>query len=85
MNGLKAKFKLKDDKVEEPAMYLGASLTQMINDENKSCWAMSSDTYCQAAVKNVENKLLKDGLRLPPKCYTPISNEYRPEIDVTQE
>ncbi len=55
MTGIQRKFKLKDDKIEEPSMYLGASLSRMINAENKSCWAMSSDEYCQAAVKNVED------------------------------
>ena len=40
MKGLKSKFKLKDDKVEEPTMYLGASLPKMTNTENKSCWEM---------------------------------------------
>ena len=51
MNRLQAKFKLKDDKVEEPTIYLGASLSKMTNNKNKSCWAMSSNTYCAAAVK----------------------------------
>ena len=85
MAGIQRKFKLKDDKIEEPSMYLGASLSRMINAENKSCWAMSSDEYCQAAVKNVEDVLAKDNLRLPSKCYTPIANGYRPELDVSCE
>ena len=85
MDGLQAKFKLKDDKIEEPSRYLGADLTQMTNTETKSCWTMSSDSYCQAAVKNIDAKLLKDRLRLPPKCHTPIANGYRSELDVTGE
>ena len=68
MAGIQRKFKLKDDKIEEPSMYLGASLSRMISADNKSCWAMSSDEYCQAAVKNVEDVLTKDNLRLPSKC-----------------
>ena len=85
MAGLQRKFKLKDDKIEEPTMYLGASLTKMNNTENKTCWAMSSDEYIQAAVKNVESVLNKDGLRLKPKCCTPMANGYRPELDVSCE
>ena len=85
MKGIQAKFKLKDDKIEEPKVYLGASLSKMTNQDNDSCWAMSSDTYCQAAVKNVEDVLSKDNLRLPSKCVCPLTNGYRPEMDVTQE
>jgi len=85
MKGVQAKFKLKDDKIEEPQVYLGASLSKMTNQDNDECWAMSSDTYCQAAVKNVEDVLAKDNLRLPTKCVCPLTNGYRPETDVTQE
>ena len=85
MNDIQKKFKLKNDKIEEPSVYLGASLTKMTNVNNNECWAMSSDQYCQAAVKNVETTLEKKNLRLPSKCLTPLSNGYRPEMDVTQE
>ena len=44
---------------------------------------MSSDKYCTAAVTNVEYVLVNRGLRLPPKCVTPLSCGYRPEMDVT--
>jgi hypothetical protein len=37
---------------------------------------MSLGTYCKAAVKNVEQKLSKDGKRLPSKCDTPIKSAY---------
>ena len=85
MKGIQVKFKLKDDKIEEPSMYLGASLSKMTNEENIQCWSMSSDTYCQSAVQNVEVVLAKKGLRLPSKCLTPMANGYRPEMDVTCE
>ena len=46
---------------------------------------MSSDKYCAAAVASVADVLKKKGLGLPSKCVTPLSNGYRPEIDVTPE
>ena len=46
---------------------------------------MSSDKYCQALVKNVEADLEKKGIRLPSKCYTPMSSGYRPEMDCSCE
>ena len=46
---------------------------------------MSLEIYCAALVNNVEETLAKKGLRLPSKCLTPISHEYRPEMDATGE
>ena len=85
MKVIQATFKLKDYKIEEPKVYLGASLSKMKNQDNKSCWDMLLDTYCQAAVKNVEDMLSKDNLRLPSKCVRPLTNGYCPKMDVTQE
>jgi len=40
-------FKLKDDKMEEPEMYLGADLSKMNNEDGDECWAMSSENIVQ--------------------------------------
>ena len=71
--------------MEEPDNYLGADMSQMDNEHGDLCWAMSSDKYCQALVKNVEERLEKKGLRLPSKCILPLSNGYKPELDCTAE
>ena len=34
---------------------------------------------------NVSDVLEKKGLRLPSKCLTPLSNGYRPELDVSPD
>ena len=65
MQGIQRKFKVKDDKIEPPQIYLGAGLTKMTNDTNKECWDMASNSYCKAAVTNVKEALKKKGLRLP--------------------
>lgn len=46
---------------------------------------MSAEKYVVAAVKNVEEALAKKGLRLPSKCYTPLSSDYCPELEVSLE
>ena len=79
------KFKLKNDSMDEPDIYLGASLSKMDNAEGDECWAMSSDKYCSAFVTNVEESLEKKGLRLPSKCVTPLRSDYKPELDATCE
>jgi hypothetical protein len=84
LKGLQATFKLKDDKIEKPEMYLGAQLSQMFVD-GAECWTMSAEKYILASVKNVEETLAKRGLRLPTKCYTPLATGYRPEMETSAE
>ena len=76
MKGIQPSFKLKDDKIEEPDTYLGAGLSKMTTANGTVCWSMSSETYCKAAVKNVEQKLSEDRKRLPSKCDTPLKLAY---------
>ena len=59
LNQIQANFKFKDDKMEQPTTYLGGDLSMIDNIEGKSCWAMLSDQYCAAMVKNVESILNK--------------------------
>jgi hypothetical protein len=84
LKGLQATFKLKDDKIEKPEMYLGAQLSQIFVD-GAECWTMSAKKYILASVKNVEETLAKRGLRLPTKCYTPLATDYRPEMETSAE
>jgi hypothetical protein len=69
--GLQTTFKLKDDKIAEPDIYLGVQLGKK-NADGIDCWTMSAEKYVAASVKNVEKTLAKRGLRLPTKCYTPL-------------
>jgi Reverse transcriptase (RNA-dependent DNA polymerase). len=86
LKGIQMKYKLKGDKMAEPETYLGAQLSKMDNEQQgDECWTMSSDSYCAAMVKNVEERLQKEGLRLPSKCGTPLQQGYKPELDCTAE
>ena len=55
---VQAIFKLKDDKIEPPDMYLGATLSVM-EDDGIQGWCMTSDKYVKAAVENVEQELAR--------------------------
>ena len=81
---LTSTFKLKDDKIEPPEMYLGAQLGKVQVDDAE-CWTMSAEKYVAAAVKSVEESLAKRGLRLPGKVYTPLPVDYRPELETSPE
>ena len=83
--GIQKQFKLKDDKVAEPEIYLGAELSKIVNVDAVQCWALSSDKYIRAAVNTVEDVLRKQNLRLPSKCITPLKCNYKPELDGSQE
>ena len=73
MDGIRAVFKLKGDKVKKPDMYLGASLSDLETADGKNCWTMSSEKYVKAAIENVEARLDKSDLRLSSRCDTPMS------------
>ena len=64
---------------------MGAGLSKMTTAKGSVCWSMSSEAYCKAAVKNVEQKLSNDGKRLPSKCNTAMKLAYQPELDNTAE
>ena len=85
MLGIKDDFKLKDDKIAEPEVYLGATIAKMQLDDGKWCWTMSPEQYVKAAVANVEERLAKSGRRLPGKAVTPFSCNYAPWLETTAE
>ena len=84
LKSIQVNFKLKDDKIEPPSVYLGAVLGQMDID-GKTGWYLSSEKYVQSAIENVEQILQKGGQKLPSKCKTPLSSSYRPELDTSPE
>jgi hypothetical protein len=84
MLGIQGDFKLKDDKIAEPDVYLGATLAKMEVD-GKVCWTMSPEQYVKSAVANVEENLAKAGKRLPGKCLTPFSCTYEPWLEASAE
>ena len=85
MQQIQQKLKLKNDKYEPPNDYLGAVLSRMTTASGTECWTQSSDKYVEASIKEIEAVLLKKGRALPTKCNTPLSNGYRPEVDITCE
>jgi hypothetical protein len=75
MKGIQGTFKLKDDKIEEPTMHLGAQISQKVIG-GVECWTMSSEKYVKAVIANVETKLDKTGQHLPTRCTTPLQSGY---------
>lgn len=59
MDGVQEMFKLKDDKIGPPDMYLGAQLQRVTSSESTPCWTMSSEKYIKNSIKTVKDKLAK--------------------------
>ena len=87
MDYMSSKYTLKDGSVKPPDTYLGASISKWTihdaEDPEKPRWAMSSDAYVQRAIDDVERKLAEVEQRLVSKASTPLSADYRPELDTT--
>jgi len=84
---------MKDDCIGPPTIYLGGKCTEVVLDNGQKCWSFLSSQYVQGTCKTVRNFLskLNEG-KQPHECKyfmpkkqlnSPISNGYRPEIDVT--
>ncbi len=78
-------FVLKEESIGKPTQYLGGKLREVTLENGVSAWSFSSTQYVQAAVKNVEEYLSSKGEKLVAKAPTPLSNGYRPEIDMSPE
>jgi hypothetical protein len=89
MEMLQVKYTLKKGSVGEPTAYLGAEVCkhyiENLDDPTKVRWALSSDTYVDRAVKEVERQLAETDKKLKTRVKTPMSLDYRPELDDTPE
>ena len=75
MDGIRSRFTLKDNKVEEPTNYLGAQLSKKKDGFDNEFRTMSSFKYCKSAITNVEERLALARKRLPTRCI--LSNHWR--------
>ena len=78
-------FLLKEDSVGPPTIYLGGQIREVEMENGTFCWSCGSSKYVRAAVANVEDYLSKRDEKLPRKAETPLSSNYRPELDVSKE
>ena len=91
MDHLASRYTLKKGSVKEPTEYLGAEIRKhyVTNPDGtqsaKPRWAMSSDLYVKRALADVERELAEIGQTLKSKVSTPLSADYRPELDTTPE
>lgn len=81
---VQTQFKLKNNAIAPPQMYLGAQLSER-DISGCKCWTITSTKYVESIVKNLETRLKEEGKQLPTRCDTPIRSGYRPEIDATEE
>jgi hypothetical protein len=79
-------FELKEESIGPPDLYLGRKMRKIGLENGLYAWGFGSSQYVQAVVKNVETFLGERGaLPLPAKVTTPLSSEYRPEVDISPE
>jgi hypothetical protein len=66
-----------------PNQYLGAPIqrSRLPGDEDDKHWGHSSEEYVKQAILAVETELAQEGKGLLGKFSTPLSPQYRPELD----
>ena len=78
-------FKLKDNSIGPPGVYLGGKMRRVKIENFSKAWAFISSHYVVEAVKNVEAYLARKDKNPNAKASTPISNGHRPETEATYE
>jgi hypothetical protein len=78
-------YRLKDNSITKPIVYLGAQIKEdrLPDNPDKVMWSMSAEKYLKEALRNLETVLLHSNKRLPTKVFTPLTSNYRPELDVS--
>jgi hypothetical protein len=76
-------FKLKPDSIHPPDDYLGTKIKKTVLPNGSNAWGQSSSHYVRNAVKNLEEWINSEGMRLPKKAATPMTSTYKPELDVS--
>ena len=79
-------FKMQPNSIATPDIYLGGKVKKMRLPNMVEAWTFSSIQYVQEAVSNVEKFLQDlDGSMLSTNINSPLSNDYRPELDSSPE
>ena len=79
-------FPLKPGSIGDPKFYLGTKISKVRLPNQVIAWAFSSSKYIKSSVENLEKILKQKKLKLSSKKMdAPISNGYRPEMDVSDE
>ena len=82
-------WELKGESISPPSKYLGGLLRDVTLSNGMKEWAFGLSQYVKAAVTNVQENLRKlSGNKnwdccLPKRVQTPLSCNYRPEIDIS--
>jgi hypothetical protein len=64
MRRIQEDFKLKDDKIAEPDVNLGATIAKMSIDNGRTCWTKLPEQYVRVAVTNVEEDLQEAAIQV---------------------
>ena len=73
------KFKNKKDKIKPPDIYLRGRIN------GNQVWTISSVDYMKSVLNNLEKRLKKKCMKLPARATTPMSYDYKPDLDATAE
>ena len=76
---------MEPESIGPPSLYLGGHLRKVVLNTGVEAWDFGSTQYVQAAVKNVEEYLAKNGQSLKAKALNPLPKGYRLEIDISEE
>ena len=85
LGSLKQFIKFKKDRIEEPSMYLGATLEKKYINGHK-CWTISSKDYIKNVLKHIEKIIFEERkMKFYTRALTPMQQGFIPELDASGE
>ena len=78
-------FDLKEASIGTPDIYLGGKISKVQLENEVVPYTFSSSQYVKNAIDNVEKYLEMRNAKLPCRANTPLSPNYRLELDVTDD
>ena len=78
-------FELKEESIGPPKIYLGGKMPKVVLENGLTAWSFTSSQYVQTSVNTVKESRAQQDAKFPARANTPLSSNYRPEIDVSRE
>ena len=76
---------MKPDPIASLSLYLDEHICGTVVDAGIKVWAFSPTQYVQYSIRNVEEYAKRSNRSLQTKALNPLSREYFPEIDISEE
>ena len=88
MAGISEKYKVKNDEIAEPKLYLDRNVEKFQLSNGKHAWIITSNSYVKGAIYNMQRLLAEDSRSLnngKRHHKGPLPHGHKPDLDTTDK